>query len=62
MSEGQDSEVLSNVKEVKAIFSEDKANELLDKGWVLLSVAKGQEQTGPNDYTPVFKYSLGRVG
>ncbi len=61
MGEENDTDILAGVKEVKAVFSENQANELLDRGWILLSVAKGQEQTGPNDYMPAFKYSLGRI-
>lgn len=48
------------VKEVRHCYDADDVNDLLKKGWVILSVAKGQEQTGQHDYTPTFKYSLGR--
>lgn len=51
---------INQVKEIETTYSQDEANQLLESGWILLAVASGQEQTGANDYTPLFKYCLGR--
>lgn len=53
--------LLHNVEEVERVFTKDDANRLLKKGWVLLSVGHGQEQTGQHDYTPCFAYCLGKI-
>jgi hypothetical protein len=58
MSENKN--VLHEVKVVKQAY-EKEANELLEQGWILLSVESGQEQRGPHDYSPVFKYCLGKI-
>jgi hypothetical protein len=52
--------LLHQVKEIEITYSEKSVNDLLSDGWILLSVASGQEQTGSNDYTPVFKFCLGK--
>lgn len=51
---------LNNICEVQAVYNQDRVNELLACGWKLLAVAPGQEQIGPNDYSPIFRYCLGR--
>jgi hypothetical protein len=51
---------LQNIREVQSVYNQDQANALLASGWELLGVASGQEQTGPNDYTPIFRYCLGK--
>lgn len=50
----QDSE-LQQVKKVRGASSEQSANELLQKGWVMLSMASGQDEQG----YPITRYSLG---
>lgn len=47
------------IKEIRETTRGFEADKLLKEGWVLLSMAKGQEQTGPNNIVPIFKYSLG---
>lgn len=60
-SMNNNSEILQKVKEVTQTYDKDEVNKQLKNGWVILAVATGQEQTGSNDYTPTFKYSLGRI-
>lgn len=54
-------DVLVNVTEVHTTPSADKVNEHLKNGWVLLSIATGQTQTGQHDFTPEFAYCLGKI-
>ena len=54
-------DVLLHVTEVHTTPSTDKVNEYLKKGWVLLSIATGQTQTGQHDFTPEFAYCLGKI-
>jgi len=61
MEEIKDSGMLHQVTELKVTYNKEEANDLLSTGWILLGVASGQEQTGANDYTPVFKFCLGKV-
>lgn len=61
MSHEKASDLFHLVAEVKKVNSKDEANRLLSGGWVLLAVASGQEQVGPNDYIPTFGYCLGRL-
>ena len=61
MEQIKDDGVLHQVKELKITHRKEEANDLLSVGWVLLSVASGQEQTGAHDYIPVFKFCLGKV-
>lgn len=56
----QDTSPLHKVKEVRHVF-EPQLNPLLEQGWILLAVGTGQEQTGPQDYSPFFRYSVGRI-
>jgi hypothetical protein len=52
---------LQNVEKVEVAYSKEEANELIKKGWLLLAVGAGQEQTGQHDYMPTFAYCLGKV-
>ena len=61
MQIASDESPLHNVEEVEIVFIKDDANRLLKKGWILLSVGHGQEQTGQHDYTPCFAYCLGKI-
>ena len=61
MSQEKSSELIFYVKKVQHVYRESQVNNLLKEGWILLSVASGQEQTGPNDYSPTFKYCLGKT-
>lgn len=56
----ENSNTLHQVKEVRHVY-ETEVNGLLGQGWIILAVASGQEQTGPHDYAPVFKYSMGLI-
>jgi hypothetical protein len=56
----QETVPLHKVEEVRHVY-EPQLNELLEQGWIILAVGTGQEQTGPHDYTPVFRYSVGRI-
>lgn len=53
--------LLHTIKEVCHVYQQEQVNTRLSEGWVLLAVATGQEQTGPHDYTPTFRYTVGRV-
>jgi len=59
--EAKTQDVFVNVSEVHTTPSADTANRLLKEGWVLLSVATGQTQTGQHDFTPEFAYCLGKI-
>jgi hypothetical protein len=51
---------LHDIVEVKRVLSESQANTLLSKGWILLSIATGHEQTGQESNSPLFGYCLGK--
>ncbi len=51
---------LQNICEVQSVYNQEQVNVLLTSSWILLGVVSGQEQTGPNDYTPIFRYCLGK--
>jgi hypothetical protein len=59
--EKQTKDVFVNVSELHTTHSTETANRYLGDGWVLLSIATGQSQTGPHDYTPEFAYCLGKL-
>lgn len=46
---------LQNVKKVRGASNEQAANQMLEKGWVMLSTASGQDEQG----YPITRYSLG---
>lgn len=52
---------LHTIKEVRHVYNSDDVNELLAKGWILLAVGEGKEQTGQHNITPVFRYSVGHL-
>lgn len=52
---------LQNVEKVEVAYNKDAANSFLEKGWVILAIGSGQEQTGQHDYTPMFAYCLGKL-
>ncbi|HEP7981914.1 TPA: hypothetical protein VDT36_003007 [Pseudomonas aeruginosa] len=47
--------VISDVKKVREVFDWLRGNEHLARGWVLLSIAKGQD----DQKSPVVRYILG---
>lgn len=50
-----------NIEEVEVVYNKDAANRFLEKGWVILAIGSGQQQTGSHDYTPMFAYCLGKL-
>lgn len=52
---------LQDVEEIKVVRDESESNELLDQGWILLSVGNGQEQTYTHSFYPTFAYCLGKI-
>lgn len=55
------SDILVNVSEIFTTYKSDLVNQYLMDGWVLLSIATGQEQTGAHDISPSFAYTLGKL-
>lgn len=49
--------VISDVKKVREVFDWVRVNEHLARGWVLLSIAEGQD----DQESPVVRYILGWV-
>ncbi|MCO2426285.1 hypothetical protein FA345_23885 [Pseudomonas aeruginosa] len=49
--------VISEVKKVREVFDWVRVNEHLARGWVLLSIAEGQD----DQKSPVVRYILGWV-
>ncbi|ELO1028200.1 TPA: hypothetical protein L4847_007045 [Pseudomonas aeruginosa] len=49
--------VISDVKKVREVFDWVRVNEHLARGWVLLSIAEGQD----DQKSPVVRYILGWV-
>lgn len=60
MENSTEKNLLHGIEEVKVTNDENESNRLLERGWVLLSVASGQEQAGEHDYNPFFSFCLGR--
>ena len=60
MEDSTKENILHGIEEVKVTNDENESNRLLEHGWILLSVASGQEQTGAHDHTPFFAFCLGR--
>ena len=61
MTEKSDLDELMSTEEVRTVYSQQDANRLLDQGWTLLAVGKGQEQTGEHDIMPIFGFCLGFI-
>jgi len=52
---------LQNVEKIEIVYNVDIANSFLDKGWVILAISYGQEQTDKHDIMPIFAYCLGKL-
>lgn len=55
-------EIPTDIVEVRRALSEADANELINKGWLLLAVSSGHELVGPETVVPKFGYCLGLPG
>lgn len=53
--------ILHTVKEVRHVTDEKQVNTLLTAGWLLLGMREGVERTGEHEFSPYFRYSMGRV-
>lgn len=53
--------ILHTVKEVCHVTQAEQVNKLMNNGWHLIAVGDGVERTGEHEFSPYFRYSMGRV-